>query len=69
MTIAVQEQGLPIKKAYKGVNPEKCLKCGYFFRYFEWSPAAKNKKGIIIYFGVCLCAKTGNGTGTACQAT
>ncbi|MDD5031857.1 MAG: hypothetical protein PHR36_02305 [Patescibacteria group bacterium] len=65
MAIAAQEQGLLVKKSHPGVNPEECLKCGYLFKYFAGASASEGGK----YAGVCICAKTGKGTGPACQAT
>ncbi|MFA4833399.1 MAG: hypothetical protein WC619_00950 [Patescibacteria group bacterium] len=52
-----------VKNAYPGVNPEKCMKCGYFLKYLPWMKANENG----LYSGVCICAKTGKGTGPVCQ--
>jgi len=64
MNIATQEQELLVKNAYPEADPGKCRKCGYLLKYFAGARASEDGK----YFGVCICAKTGNGTGAVCQA-
>jgi len=63
MTIVAQEQELHVRNAYPEVNPEECLKCVYFLKYFPWMEVSENG----LYIGVCTCAKTGNGAGPVCQ--
>ncbi|MDD5291125.1 MAG: hypothetical protein PHZ04_03340 [Patescibacteria group bacterium] len=53
-----------VKNAYAGVRAKTCQKgCPYFLKYYPVCPANEGGK----YSGVCICAKTGEGTGPRCQ--
>jgi len=63
MTATAEKQELLVKNTYPGAKWEECKRCGYLLRCLPWMKASEGGK----YAGVCICAKTGEGTGPACQ--